>query len=99
MGDATFVVAITIIFGGGTLFLLAVSPIGRAIAARIKGSAGISEQQIKELQERISDLEENMQATLDDNITTRDELVELQERLDFAERLLAERGERKSLSG
>ena len=34
--DMEGVLAITFIFGGGTLFLLAVSPVGRALAERIR---------------------------------------------------------------
>ena len=33
------VLAIIFIFGGGSLFLLAISPIGRALAERIRGGA------------------------------------------------------------
>ena len=32
--------AITFIFGGGTLFLLALSPVGRALAERIRRQGG-----------------------------------------------------------
>ena len=35
--DMEGVLAITFIFGGGTLFLLSVSPVGRALAERIRG--------------------------------------------------------------
>ena len=33
------ILAIVFIFGGGSLFLLAISPIGKAIAERIRGGA------------------------------------------------------------
>jgi hypothetical protein len=71
----TDVLAIVLIFGGGTLFLLAVSPIGRAVADRIRGpgarpaTAGWEETMTEELQ------------------ALRREVAELGERLDFVERL------------
>ena len=34
--DMEGILAITFIFGGGTLFLLAISPVGRALAERIR---------------------------------------------------------------
>jgi hypothetical protein len=67
-------IAIILLFGGGTLFLLAVSPIGRALAERIKGrppAAGVPE---------------NLHADVQD---LRREVAELVERMDFMERLLA----------
>lgn len=54
--DIEGILAITFIFGGGTRFLLAVSPVGKALADRI-----------------------------------RHDVSELQERVDFAERLLADK--------
>lgn len=75
--DIESILAITFIFGGGTLFLLAVSPVGKAIAERIRhgppGVAGPDPEVIAEL-DRL-----------------RQDVTELQERLDFAERLLAQR--------
>src|SRR5207245_37061 len=38
--DITGALAIVLIFGGGTLFLLAISPVGRAIAERIRRPGG-----------------------------------------------------------
>ena len=35
--DIEGVLAIVFLFGGGTLFLLSISPIGRAVAERIRG--------------------------------------------------------------
>ena len=37
--DIEGVLAITFIFGGGTLFLLAISPVGKALADRIRHGA------------------------------------------------------------
>ena len=71
------VLAIIFIFGGGTLFLLSVSPVGRALAERIRGQA-----QPAQDPELLADVE-----------ALRHEVAELHERVDFAERLLAQRQE------
>ncbi|HKT60518.1 MAG TPA: hypothetical protein VJQ46_10715 [Gemmatimonadales bacterium] len=71
------VLAITFIFGGGTLFLLSVSPVGRALAERIRGQAPPA--QDPELLAEVDAL--------------RHEVAELHERVDFAERLLSQRQE------
>ncbi len=67
--------AIFFIFGGGTCFLLAVSPVGKAIAERIRRSGP-------------ADIEGEVYQELDD---LRAEVAELHERMDFAERLLADK--------
>jgi hypothetical protein len=77
------VLAITFIFGGGTLFLLAISPVGRAIAARIQGKAVTSDEVVQRL-------EAANQAALDEIEDLRQDVAEVHERLDFAERLLAQ---------
>jgi hypothetical protein len=78
------VLAVTFIFGGGSLFLLAISPVGRAIANRIQGAgSAASKDTIKRLETAHEGLIEEM-----DHL--RQDMVELQERLDFAERLLAQ---------
>lgn len=76
--DMEGVLAITFIFGGGTLFLLSVSPVGRALAERIRSQGG----------RPLPDPE--LQAEVDQ---LRVEVSELHERMDFAERLLAQRPE------
>jgi hypothetical protein len=76
--DIEGALAITFIFGGGTLFLLAVSPVGRALAERIRSHGG----------QQGTDPE--LLAEVD---TLRAEVSELHERMDFAERLLAQRQE------
>jgi len=76
------VLAITFIFGGGTLFLLAVSPVGRALAERIR-SQGAQPRTDPELLAEVDAL--------------RAEVSELHERVDFAERLLAQRPESAKL--
>jgi hypothetical protein len=75
--DMEGILAITFIFGGGTLFLLSVSPIGRALAERIRGQAAPAQDP-----ELLADVD-----------ALRHEVAELHERVDFAERLLAQRQE------
>ena len=65
--------AITFLFGGGTLFLLSISPVGRALAERIRGR--VPPVQDPELLAEVDAL--------------RQEVAELHERVDFAERLLS----------
>ena len=68
----TDIVAIVAVFGGATLVLLAVSPIGRALGDRIRGGArpDRSDQAIEHALEEL-----------------RREVAELAERVDFVERL------------
>lgn len=71
------ILAVTFIFGGGTLFLLAVSPVGRAFADRLRHGpqplhGGETDPAVWEELDRL-----------------RGDMTELQERVDFAERLLA----------
>ncbi|HET9725285.1 MAG TPA: hypothetical protein VFP28_00120 [Gemmatimonadales bacterium] len=75
--DIEGILAITLIFGGGTLFLLSVSPVGRALAERIRGHAAPAQDP-----ELLADVD-----------ALRHEVAELHERVDFAERLLAQRQE------
>jgi hypothetical protein len=76
--DMEGVLAITFIFGGGTLFLLSVSPVGKALAERIRHHGGHSAPD----PELLADVD-----------ALRAEVSELHERVDFAERLLAQRQE------
>lgn len=77
--DIEGVLAIIFIFGGGTLFLLAVSPVGKALADRIRhgtqplGSGGTDPDVLNELEQ------------------LRHDVGELQERVDFTERLLSQK--------
>ncbi|HXE56722.1 MAG TPA: hypothetical protein VNK43_01865 [Gemmatimonadales bacterium] len=67
------ILALILIFGGGAVTAISFSPVGRALAERIRGSvppAGPDPAVLEEL-DRL-----------------RMELTELQERMDFAERLL-----------
>ena len=85
------ILAIVFIFGGGSLFLLAISPIGRAIAERIRGGAPNAPGAVHEALEA---LREEMLTELQQ---TRKEVSELGERMDFAERMLAQRREAERL--
>jgi len=73
------VLAITFIFGGGTLFLLSVSPVGRAIAERIRAHGAVPAHD----PELLADVDQ-----------LRREVSELQERMDFTERILSQNQER-----
>jgi len=81
------ILAIIFLFGGGTLFLLAISPVGKAIADRIRhgtqplGAGGTEPEVLTEI--------ENL----------RQDVTELQERVDFAERLLAQKQAAGQLPG
>ena len=77
------ILAIILIFGGGTLIAVSFSPIGRAIAARIHGG-GKDEHLLAEI-----DALRAQVAEVDD---LRTQVSELHERVDFAERLLSQEG-------
>lgn len=71
------ILAIIFIFGGGTMVVLSFSPLGRALAARIRhGREPLAAPEVDE-------------ALYDEVDRLRHEMGEVQERLDFAERLLA----------
>jgi hypothetical protein len=80
--DMEGVLAVTFIFGGGTAFLLAISPIGKAIAQRIRAHGAVPMQ------------DPELLAEVD---ALRRDVSELQERVDFAERLLAQSQERQQV--
>jgi len=85
--------AIFFIFGGGAAFLLAVSPIGRAIADRIRGRG------VGGAEDRIRFLQESNDSTLEELDNMRHEIVDLQERVDFTERLIAKNRDQDRLRG
>lgn len=78
------ILALLLIFGGGTLVAISFSPVGRAFAERIRGGHQSSEPDPAVLEEL-------------DRIRT--ELGELQERVDFTERLLAKTREQERIGG
>ena len=75
--DPEGILAIIFIFGGGTLFLLAISPVGKALADRIRhgtqpiGAGGTEPEVLNELEQ------------------LRHDVTDLQERVDFTERMLS----------
>ncbi|HSR16254.1 MAG TPA: hypothetical protein VLL51_10900 [Gemmatimonadales bacterium] len=77
------ILAIIFLFGGGTAVLLSFSPLGRAMAERIRGRHALAEPHPEVLAE-IDQL--------------RQELTEVQERLDFTERLLTRNREADQLA-
>ncbi len=76
------IIAIIMFGGGGAMFLLAISPVGRAVADRIRRAAP-------------ADIEAEVYAELDG---MRADIADLQERVDFAERLLAEQREQGQIA-
>lgn len=85
--DPEGILAITFIFGGGSLFLLAISPVGKALADRIRhGPHAVGSGEPDPIV--LSELEQ-----------LRSDVTELQERVDFAERLLAQKPTAKLAEG
>ncbi len=84
--DVEGVLAIILIFGGGGLVGISFSPIGQAIADRLRGP--------KAVQER-----EDVAALKDAVASLQDQVSELAERQDFSERVLAQARERGALPG
>jgi hypothetical protein len=87
------VLAIIFIFGGGTMVALAMSPVGRALAVRIQH--GPRSGDLEELRQ----LRDAQQAVSDEVEAVRRDLMEMQERLDFAERMLTRQREDPRLPG
>jgi hypothetical protein len=81
------ILAIVLLFGGGSVFLFSVSPIGRAIADRIRNSgrveAGSVEPRLLEVMEDVDHL--------------RSDVADVLERLDFMERVIARKQEQPRL--
>lgn len=84
------ILAIVLLFGGGTLAAIAFSPIGRAFADRIRGRLAGAD-----TAGEVAELRDTMTAEMQD---LRQEVSELAERLDFAERLLAKQREGERLA-
>jgi hypothetical protein len=84
-------VAVILLFGGGTLFLLAISPIGKALAARMTGKKVTTEddETVAALRDMRSELEEMRHLP--------EQLSELGERVDFLERMVAKQREAERL--
>ena len=90
--DVVGLVAVILLFGGGTLFLLSISPIGKALAARLLGKKGPiadDEETAEEVKELRREMEEMRHLPV--------QLSELGERVDFLERLVAKQREAERL--
>jgi hypothetical protein len=81
--DIEGILAIVFLFGGGTFAALSFSPIGRAVADRIRGKSLGGGGELR------AELADHKEALGQDLEAVRREVAELAERLDFAERLLA----------
>lgn len=88
MGD---ILAVVLVFGGLAAFMLSISPVGSAIADRIRSGHEVSKKTIDELRASYVGLHEELDQL-------RGELRELRERIDFTERLLERRPGTGSLS-
>ena len=89
--DIIGLVAVILLFGGGTAFLLAISPIGKALAARISGKKAALEddetaEEVKELRREVEEMRH-----------VNEQMSELGERVDFLERLVAKQREAERL--
>jgi hypothetical protein len=90
--DIIGLVAVILLFGGGTLFLLSISPIGKAFAARMLGKKGAivdddeTAEEVKELQREVEEMRH-----------WGEQVNELGERVDFLERLVAKQREAERL--
>jgi hypothetical protein len=92
MGDDVIgLVAVVLLFGGGTLFLLAISPIGKALAGRITGKKVSIEDD-----ETVA-LLKDLRSELDDMRHLPEQMSELGERVDFLERMVAKQREAERL--
>lgn len=77
---ARFIIMMTLIAGVGLVLILR-GPVGRALARRLEGSSGAAPEllaRVDELEARVAELEQDRART-----------AELEERVDFAERLIA----------
>ena len=74
------ILAIILIFGGGTAIAIAFSPIGKAIAERIRHGK----------QPEVVEAAEGQEELLENVDQLRREVAELAERVDFTERLLGQ---------
>ena len=89
--DVVGLVAVVLLFGGLTLFLLAISPIGKALAGRITGKKAMLED------EEIAALVKDLRGELDEMQHLPEQMSELGERVDFLERMVAKQREAERL--
>jgi len=85
------ILAIVFLFGGGTVAAMAFSPIGRAIADRIRGKGG-------GLDALSAEVSVHREETTAEFQVLREQVGELAERLDFAERMLSKQKEAERLA-
>jgi hypothetical protein len=79
------ILALVLIFGGGAVVAISFSPVGRAVAERIRG--------------RTRGGADTDSAVLEELDRLRTDVGELQERMDFTERMLAQAREKPLLPG
>lgn len=89
--DPIGMMAVILLFGGGTAFLLAISPIGKALAARIGGKKLSPDD---ETAEELSDLRREVEELRH----VGEQVNELGERVDFLERLVAKQRDAERLA-
>jgi len=82
-------VAVVLLYGGGGVFLLLISPLGKALAARISGKKPVDDDAAEELKALRGEVEEMRHLP--------EQLSELGERVDFLERLVAKQREAERL--
>jgi uncharacterized protein YlxW (UPF0749 family) len=85
------ILAITFLFGGGAVFLLSISPVGRAIADRIRRGPHAMPQ------EEVTRIREAQVMLLEEIETLRNEVADVREQLDFTERMLTQQRDRAPL--
>jgi uncharacterized protein YlxW (UPF0749 family) len=85
--------AVILIFGGGGAILFSLTPVGKAIAARLLGKKGSSEAD----QETADEVRE-LRAEVDELQHLGQQVSELGERVDFLERLVAKQREPERLA-
>ena len=78
------ILALVLIFGGGAAVAMSFSPVGRALADRIRGRVGAKEAD---------------PALMEEVMRLREDVGELQERLDFTERMLTQARQAGQLPG
>lgn len=89
--DLVGLTAVVLLFGGLTLFLLSMSPVGKALAARISGKKAMLED------EEIAALVKDLRSELDEMQHLPEQMSELGERVDFLERMVAKQREAERL--
>ncbi|HYU08352.1 MAG TPA: hypothetical protein VEK77_03095 [Gemmatimonadales bacterium] len=87
------VVAILTIFGGGTLVLFSITPVGKALAARILGKKGVATGVEEETAEEVKELRREV----DGMRHLGEQMSELGERVDFLERMVAKQRDAERL--